>query len=127
MRVVNAPFRAPVTAPAEDLPLWERPWLQDLLRAGAGPAALALVALVIVFTLVRPAVKAAIAPPPAPVAVGSQIDEVVAGDAALPGPNDLPALEAPRSNEKLETARKMAKENPAAVANILRGWVNGEA
>ena len=127
VRVVNAPFRAPVTAPAEDLPLWERPWLQDLLRAGAGPAALALVALVIVFTLVRPAVKAAIAPPPAPVAVGSQIDEVVAGDAALPGPNDLPALEAPRSNEKLETARKMAKENPAAVANILRGWVNGEA
>ncbi|MFY9514332.1 MAG: flagellar basal-body MS-ring/collar protein FliF [Rubrivivax sp.] len=126
VRVVNAPFRAPVPTPVDELPLWERPWVQELLRAGAAPAALALVALVIVFTLVRPAVKAAIAPPPAPV-VGGQIDEVVAGDAALPGPDALPALEAPRSNDKLEAARKMAKDNPAAVANILRGWVNGEA
>ncbi len=127
VRVVNAPFRAPVATPAEDLPLWERQWLQELLRAGAAPAALALVALVIVFTLVRPAVKAAITPPPPPPpVVGGQVDEVVSGDDALPGPNDLPALAAPRSDEKLLAARKMAKENPAAVANILRGWVNGE-
>ena len=127
VRVINAPFRAPTVSPVEDLPLWQRPWVQDLLRASAGPAALAFVALVIVFTLVRPAVKAAIAPPPAPEAVGGQLDEVVGGDAALPGPGALPALEAPKSNDKLEAARKMAKENPAAVANILRGWVNGEA
>jgi flagellar M-ring protein FliF len=128
VRVVNAPFRAPVATPADELPLWERPWLQELLRAGMGPAALALVALVIVFTLVRPAVRAALAPPPAPaVAVGGQLDEVVDGAGVLPGLNDLPALAAPRSDEKLEAARKLAKENPAAVANIVRGWVNGEA
>jgi hypothetical protein len=36
-----------------------QPWVQDLLRAGAAPAALALVALVIVFALIRPALKAA--------------------------------------------------------------------
>jgi len=125
VRVVNAPFRAPSATPADDTPLWQRPWLQELLRAGAAPAALALVALVIVFTLVRPAVKAAITPAPAP-AMGGQVDELVSGDTALPGPHDLPALEAPRSDEKLQAARKLAKENPAAVANILRGWVNGE-
>jgi flagellar M-ring protein FliF len=38
----------------------------------------------------------------------------------------LPALEAPRASDKLEAARKLAKDNPAAVANIVRGWVNGE-
>lgn len=125
VRVVNAPFRAPAPPSADETPLWQQPWLQDLLRAGAAPFALAIVALAIIFTLIRPAVKAAIAPPPPP--VGGQLDEVVDGGAALPGPDDMPALEAPKSNEKLEAARKLAKENPAAVANIVRGWVNGEA
>jgi flagellar M-ring protein FliF len=39
----------------------------------------------------------------------------------------LPALEAPRENRKLDSARQLAKDNPAAVANIMREWVNGEA
>lgn len=126
VKVINAPFRAEPVPPADDTPIWQRPWVQDLLRAGAAPFALALVALVIVFTLLRPALKAALAPPPPP-PKGTQIDEVVADGAALPGPDGLPALEAPRNNDKLEAARKLAKENPAAVANIVRGWVNGEA
>ena len=126
VKVINAPFRAEPAPPADDTPIWQRPWVQDLLRAGAAPFALALVALVIVFTLLRPALKAALAPPPPP-AKGTQVDEVVADGAALPGPDGLPALEAPRNNDKLEAARKLAKENPAAVANIVRGWVNGEA
>ena len=29
--------------------------------------------------------------------------------------------------EALEAARALAKENPAAVANIVRGWVSGES
>jgi len=121
VRVINAPFRVEAAAPADDAPIWQKPWLQDLLRAGLAPGALALVALVIVFSLVRPALKAALAPPPQN--KGDQLDEVV-GDPLLPGA--LPALEAPRSNDKLEAARKLAKDNPAAVANIVRGWVNGE-
>ena len=28
---------------------------------------------------------------------------------------------------RLENARAMARSNPAAVAHIVRGWVNGEA
>jgi flagellar M-ring protein FliF len=34
-------------------------------------------------------------------------------------------LEAPRNNERLVSARAVAKQNPAAVASIVRGWVNG--
>jgi flagellar M-ring protein FliF len=122
VRVVNAPFRAAPAPAVDETPLWQRPWLQDLLRAGAAPFALALVALVIVFALLKPALKAALAPPSTR---GAQLDEVVGGDAALPGPEAL-ALEAPRSNDRLEAARKLAKENPAAVANIVRTWVNGD-
>jgi flagellar M-ring protein FliF len=28
--------------------------------------------------------------------------------------------------KRLDNARAMAKNNPAAVAHIVRGWVNGE-
>ena len=127
VRVINAPFRIEAVPPVEPVPLWMQPWLQDLLRAGAAPGALALVALVIVFTLIRPALRAVLAPPvPAP---GDKLDEVVGGDAALPalaGPDAPAALTGPDNNARLDSIRAMAKDNPAAVANIVRGWVNGE-
>ncbi|EGJ11373.1 MULTISPECIES: flagellar basal-body MS-ring/collar protein FliF [Rubrivivax] len=125
VRVVNAPFRVEKAPEAEEVPIWQQPWVLDLLRSGATPAALVLVALIVVFTLIRPAIKAAAAKPE-PIK-GETVDELVDGGAALPGPDQLPALEAPRSNDKLEAARKLARENPAAVANIVRGWVSGEA
>ena len=127
VRVINAPFRVEAAPPLEEQPVWQRQWFQDLVQTGAAPAALALVALVIVFSLLRPALKLVVAAPPALAAKGGQLDEVVDGVTALPGPDALPALPAPASNEKLLAARRMAKENPAAVANILRGWVNGES
>jgi flagellar M-ring protein FliF len=127
VRVINAPFRIEAVPPVEPVPLWMQPWLQDMLRAGAAPGALALVALVIVFTLIRPALRAVLAPPP-PVK-GEQLDEVVAGDDALPAlaaPDGVAALTGPDNNARLDGIRAMAKDNPAAVANIVRGWVNGE-
>jgi flagellar M-ring protein FliF len=37
------------------------------------------------------------------------------------------ALEPPKVTEQLIGARQLAKENPAAVASIVRGWVSGES
>jgi flagellar M-ring protein FliF len=51
---------------------------------------------------------------------------VIDDAATLPAP-EVPALEAPKNSEQLDNARNMAKSNPAAVAGIVRGWVNGEA
>lgn len=133
VKVINAPFRNEAPAEPESLPLWQQPWLLDLLRAGAVPGALALVALGLIFGVIRPAVTKALAPPPVEVAEGEgkggQLDAVVDDTQALPSPDggDLPALEAPRQNDKLEAARKLARENPQAVANIMREWVTGEA
>ena len=122
VRVINAPFKADPAAKPEPLPLWQQPWLVDLLRAGAVPGSLALVALAVVFGLIRPALRN-LTPPPPP--VGTQLD-VVADDDAKPLPI-MPVLEAPKVSSQLEGARKLAKDNPAAVANIVRGWVSGEA
>lgn len=120
VQVINIPFHTEAPAPQPELPLWEQPWVQDLLRSGATPAALVLVALIALFGFVRPAMKAALAPPP-----GSRLDAVVADEQTLPEPEPA-QLEAPVTDGKLEAARRLAKENPAAVANIMRSWVSPE-
>lgn len=125
VKVINAPFKADPAAKVEPLPLWKQPEVLDMLRAAAVPATLALVALLVFFGMIRPAVKAATAPPPAP-APGAQLSAVVDDETALPE-GTMPALPAPKSNEHLTAARTLAKQNPAVVANIVRGWVSGEA
>jgi len=126
VRVISAPFRTPALVEPEPLPLWQQPWLHELLRGAALPLALALVAVVVVLGLLRPALKS-LAPPPAPASPrGGRIDALVA-DGPGDGAAALPALEAPRSDERLERARQLARDNPVAVAGIVRGWVGGAA
>ena len=126
VQVINVPFHTEAPTPEAELPLWEQPWVKDLLRSGVTPAALVLVALIAIFGFVRPALKAALTPLPTP--PGSQLDAVVADEESLPPvQSELAQLEPPMANSKLEAARRLAKENPAAVANIMRSWVNPEA
>jgi len=122
VKIVNAPFRAEPAPAADETPMWQQPWLRDMLRSAIAPLALAVVALVIVFKLIKPALTQLMAPPPPP-EPGSQVSEVV-DDVPPPEPVQLAQ---PHHTARLEAARSMAKQNPAAVANIVRGWVNGEA
>ncbi len=127
VRVVSAPFVVEKIDSTE-LPLWKQPWVLDVVRAAAVPAALVLVALIAVFGMVKPAIRAAFPPPAEEKAeeAGGQLNAVADETELLPGADGLPALEAPANNQKLERARQLARENPAAVANIVRAWVNGE-
>jgi flagellar M-ring protein FliF len=124
VKLINTPFKADAIAKPEALPVWKQDWLIDLVRSAGTPTALVLVALIFLFGFVKPAFKAA-APAAARPAQGGKLS-VVADDAvAMPGAS-TPLLEAPRTAEHLATARSVAKENPAAVANIVRGWVKAE-
>ncbi|MGZ5131037.1 MAG: flagellar basal-body MS-ring/collar protein FliF [Caldimonas sp.] len=118
VKVINAPFKVePVTN--VETPFWKSPDLIDLVRAAALPAGLAVVALLVFFGLLRPAVKSAFAPRlPAP---GTRIDAVV-DDAQT-----FEALPAPAYLRQLEGAKALARDNPAAVAGIVRGWVGSRA
>lgn len=121
VKVVNIPFRVEAPAKPEDVPLWQQPWLTDLVRAGAVPAGLAFVAMLLVFGVLRPALRQ-IEPPPAP-----KLDALVDDTEKLPAPAEaVVELAPPKSQLQLEDARGLAKQNPAAVANIVRGWVSGE-
>jgi flagellar M-ring protein FliF len=124
VKLINTPFKADAIPKAQDVPVWKQDWLIDLVRSGATPAALVLVALIFLFGFVKPALKVA-TPAAAKPGQGGKLN-VVADDAvALPSAS-TPMLEAPRVAEHLATARNVAKENPAAVASIVRGWVKAE-
>ncbi|MBD9407850.1 flagellar M-ring protein FliF [Acidovorax sp. ACV02] len=131
VNLMNTPFQ--VTAvPTTDTPLWKQPEVVDLAKTFAWPVGAVLFAALVLMGLVRPALKGT-APAKAsavkPVA-GGQLDAL---EAETP---ERPALAAPaRKDEvlpatpeqlRLEDARTLAKENPVAVANILKTWLNGE-
>ena len=132
VKVESLPFRIDPDKLVEP-PLYKQPWLLDLLRVGGVPAALTLVALLLVFGVIRPALKKD-EPPPEPEPEAA-LDAVVDGAEALPGVpldedgnevTDLLALEGPKIEARLVDAREMARNNSIAVANILRAWMVGE-
>ena len=126
VNLMNTPFLVDAT-PVEELPLWKRPEMIELAKTLAWPVGMVLFALLVLVGLVRPALR----PPKllAEAVDGSQ------GLNALENENpERPALSAPgkpaepRPEElRLDEARVLARENPVAVANILKTWVNGES
>jgi flagellar M-ring protein FliF len=135
IKVINTPFQPPKEE-VDDTPMWKQPETVDLIRTLAVPAALTLAALIVVFGAIRPAIQAA-KPVPAPEPEVNRLSAVVDDPQELPaiaggnGPivvgadgQEVPALAAPGTDPRLETARKLAKENPLAMANVVRGWMN---
>jgi flagellar M-ring protein FliF len=136
VKVINTPFR--VDKPVEDkTPLWKQPEMRDLVRGLSLPLGLALLAIIIIFGAIRPALRAARPDQP-----GEKLDAVIDDEAGLPAltngagqalaNDDVPARLVPGVQldpiaQKLFDARKLARENPAAVAHIVRGWVNRDA
>ena len=123
VKVINAPFRNDVVKPVE-IPFWKQPEVLDIARTLAVPAGLALIALLVFFTMIRPAMKQLmkqlVKPTPEP---GENLNAMVADEIEM---NSMKALVAPKKLEQLELARKLAKDNPSAVAGIVRGWIASE-
>ena len=131
VNLMNTPFQV-TAAPTTDTPLWKQPEVVDLAKTFAWPVGAVLFAALVLMGLVRPALKGS-APAKAAAAkpvAGGQLDAL---EAETP---ERPALAAPsRKDEvlpatpeqlRLEDARVLAKENPVAVANILKTWLNGD-
>ncbi|MDH4416123.1 flagellar basal body M-ring protein FliF [Acidovorax sp. HMWF029] len=130
VNLMNTPFQVTV-APSTDVPLWKQPEVIDLAKTFAWPVGAVLFAALVLLGLVRPALKApapAKATSAAPVA-GGQLDALEAETPerpALPAPSKKDeAVPATPEQLRLEDARVLAKENPVAVANILKTWLNG--
>ena len=120
VNLVSAPFMDSGAAPAE-LPMWKDPEIQAMAKSLGVPIALALFGALVLLGLVRPLLKGRNTSP------GGQLNAIEAE--AL----DRPALPAPakdlsptKEQERLDQARHLAKQNPIAVANIVKTWINGE-
>ena len=130
VNLMNTPFQV-TAASSNDVPLWKQPEAIELAKTFAWPVGAVLFAALVLLGLVRPALKGPkiVKVEAAPVA-GGQLDALEAETLdrpALPAPGKKDeVLPATPEQLRLEDARVLAKENPVAVANILKTWLNGE-
>jgi flagellar M-ring protein FliF len=154
VNLMNAPFVTEKRT-VVDLPWWRQPELQDMARSFAWPLGTFLLAALLLLGVVRPAMKALVPRGAADKARGAQLDalesEELARSNLLAGPDAVgpdgqpisagamgaiggpggahggpPALEMSPAQHRLEEARQLTRDNPAAVANIIKSWIGSE-
>jgi flagellar M-ring protein FliF len=119
LNVVNAQFSTPEIAPLEAVPAWKQPDVIALAKEGGKALLFLLLTLIVVFGVVRPALRN----------IGTRAVVVPAeGAEAAPGQPALPAAKADGSPSvsPLEQMRQLAKNDPATVANVVKAWVGTE-
>ena len=132
VNLMNAPFAAEKVE-VVDVPIWRQPVAVDLAQSLAWPlGTLALAALVLI-GFVKPALKTLAESRPR-VTVGHRESQLDAMESEQP---ERPQLAPPHAHNepiaasaseiRMEEARKLTRDNPAAVANIVKSWINGEA
>jgi flagellar M-ring protein FliF len=129
VNLMNAPFTRLPEAEVVEVAWWKQPDTIDLARSMAWPAGMLLLGLIVFLGMVRPALKMMQQPAleVTPAAPGGQLNAVIDDD------TERPALPVPAQNIntpemlRLEDAKRLARENPVAVANIVSGWVSGES
>ena len=124
INVVNAPFSREDAAKEVAVPLWKQPEVIDMGKEGARYLGLLMLALIVIFTVIRPSLKALTAPP---VVVPPRLNETVRDDLSLPAPDGGAGAGGPALPNANEAILKLARDNPAAVANVVRGWVGNGA
>lgn len=130
VNLLNTPFNNEKLS-IPDVPLWKQPELRDMAQSLAWPVGTLLLAGLVLMGLVRPAINALARAPLGGPAAGAQINALVS-DATerppiLPVAQTPASLPMPASQLRLEDARKLTRDNPAAVANIVKEWMGSEA
>lgn len=131
VNVTNSPFTKVVNEVPE-VAWWKQPETLDTARGLAWPLAALALGLMVFMGLIRPALKMMQAPAVREVTEirepGQQLDAMVDDDTQRPEMLPKPKSTEPTAeDQRLQDAKRLAMENPAAVANIIKNWVNGEA
>ena len=125
INVVNTQFKLPEEVePLPELPIWEQAWVLNLAKQLLG----GLVVLLIAFGILRPMLSnltkqgegrvATLAALPA----GEQMQHLPAGEDRLTLTNQSPA----NSQQLMNIASTMVKEDPKRAASVLNTWVTAD-
>lgn len=119
INVVNAPFTE-IERPAEvETPLWREPANLALARDLGKQFGLVVLALVVIFALIRPALKTVVRRAPV---IAAQVDDPLQLQEPAHAPRALPG-----GGPRQEDILKLARDNPSTVANVVQSWISGEA
>jgi flagellar M-ring protein FliF len=128
VNLVNAAFNVEKSSEATEAAWWQQSDNQDLLRSLAWPLGMVGLGLLVLMGMVRPGLKLM----KTPAARRLDTTPVQPLNAMLNESPERPGLPMP-SNEptpeslRIADAKRLAIENPMAVANIVKGWVNGDS
>ena len=127
VNVVNAVFNVSKAPEEVAVAWWRQPENMELARGLAWPLGMVGMGLLVLLGMVRPGLKLMKAPalPPAEAKLNAMVNDQPERP-GLPMPSNT-SNEATPETRRLTDAKRLALENPAAVANIVKGWVNGEA
>ncbi len=111
------------------IPLWEKSWLQQLVKILAG----LIMVLVVVFVVVKPTLKQLLTPVKYMTATKGLPNKQAGGDApqsgnpgALPGGATASAAQSGNNlayEHQLAQAKTLVAQDPARVAQVVKGWV----
>lgn len=127
VNVVNAVFNVEKTSEVEEIAWWKQAENQEFLRGLAWPIGMVGLGLLVLMGMVRPGLKLIKTP-----VVRRDETELQPLNAMLNETPERPGLPMPNNEitpeaQRLTDAKRLALENPMAVANIVKGWVNGES
>ena len=131
--VINTPFAPQEIEPFVEPPMWEQNWFWDAVWKGVA----ILVALIVIFTVIRPTFKnladagaqakeLALAGDEDGLAQMDQMDEGQAGERVTLSAADeflLPGA-SEGYDKQLNALKGLVAEDPARVAQVIRQWVN---
>jgi flagellar M-ring protein FliF len=128
VNLMNSPFASEKTE-VVDVPLWRQPVVMDLAQSLAWPLGTLALAALVLLGFVKPALKTLSEARPRGREVqldALEEEEPERPQLAAPKASNEPHAISP-SEQRMEEARQLTRDNPAAVANIVKTWINGEA
>ncbi len=123
VNVINIPFTKVEFEPVPDAPIYEKPWVWDLMKQLLG----ALAVLFVIFGVLKPTMRKLATPPVEEII--NEIDEELEEDQlSLSGDgegDDIKRLEkAPSYEENLQLAQTLASQEPKRVVQVVKNWIN---
>jgi flagellar M-ring protein FliF len=125
VHLINAAFQpVPEAEPLPELPIWEQPWIWDVLKIVVG----GVVGVLLIFGVLKPTMRSLTekgAAMPALAMAGGEAgmgeDQLTLGAArqgSLPAPHKL------QYEQQIATAKGMIQQDPKRVAQVVKNWVN---